>query len=215
MNRIIFLLGIALTSCSGRHTNTETTIASGDSVITGAKDSLSLPQKNGKIYKGERGFLSHYFDDTIRIKEIQEYVTRMDKYKFKDSLELENEDFMENMTDGGGSLTGYFKNGELLKIKDWVGLSYGVMQHSFYFNEGQLVFVYETEDYFYVSDSSGIDLSKFGQHFRGDYYFANNKLVDMVTLGHNRFEDENNNPEREFLKAVTEYREILLSRQKK
>ena len=106
----------------------------------------------------------------------------VDRWKFKDSLELDCEEFTEETPDQGASLTGYFRNNELIKIKDWIGLSYGIMQHSFYFDNDQLIYVYETEDDFYIDDSSGTDLSRFDQHFRGDYYFGHNKLVDYVTL---------------------------------
>jgi hypothetical protein len=178
------------------------------------RDTVSSSKLIRLEFKGETGFLLSIFEDTFQVRRIQKYVSQISKQKFEDSLELENEEFMENMTDGGGSLTGYFENDKLLRIKEWIGLSYGVTQHNFYFRKDQLVFVLETEDHFYI-DSTGTDHSRFDQHFRGDYYFTNNKLVDMVSLGHNRFEIDTNDPEREFLQLATKYQQLILKKKKR
>jgi len=227
MNRhISMLLLITISSCSDPSPKTKLKTGSDDSVLTETFDSLYVEwnrksdsvynrQIDKMVFKGEPGFLSGDFADTAIIKEKQRIVKSIDNIRLKDSLELENEDFMENMTDGGGSLVGYFINGELVKINEWVGLSYGIMQHNFYFHKGLLIYVRETEDDFYVDDSSGTDQSRFGQHFQGDYYFSGNKLIDMVTLGHNRFEIDTNDPEKEFLQTAAGYRKIILNRQRR
>ena len=111
-------------------------------------------------------------------------------------------------------MTGYFQNDNLVRVKEWIGLSYGVTEHNFYFNKNRLVYVLETEDDFYVDDSLGTDHSRFGQHFRGDYYFTKSKLIDMVTLGHNRFEIDTNDPEKEFLNLAAKYQRIILNKTK-
>ena len=115
---------------------------------------------------------------------------------------------MENMTDGGGSLTGYFDSDKLIKMKVWIGFSWGVRQNIYYFKDGQLAYVLETEDGFYV-DSTGIDHSRFDMHFEGNFYFDNNKILDHVTLGHNRFENDSNDPEKEFLETADYYKAFL------
>lgn len=224
MNRYISILVlITISSCSDPGPKTEPKIGSSDSFLTETFDSLYVEgdRKSDSIYKrqtakiifkGEPGFLSGDFADTAIIKEKQSIVRSIDHLRLKDSLELENEDFLENMTDGGGSLIGYFLNGELVKISEWVGLSYWIMQHNFYFHKGMLIYVRETEDDFYVDDSSGTDQSRFGQHFRGDYYFTGNKVIDMVAPGHNRFEIDTNDPEREFLQTSAAYRKIIRNR---
>lgn len=215
MNWILSLLGVILLSCSNLQTKQETETATEDSVISKIIDSLAPPAKGNTEFKGESSFLPRRFVDSNLIKKIHLIVKSIDDHTFKDSVELENEDFLENMTDGGGSLTGYFNNGELVKIKEWVGLSYGIIQHSFYFRKGQLAYVLETEDDFYVNDSFQKDYTKFGQHFRGDYYFSDNKLAGMLTLGHNRFEDDANDPEKEFLSTASQYRKLILTRRKR
>lgn len=177
------------------------------------RDTTSSSKISGLKFNGEPGFLPSSFKDTSEVKSIQEYVSQIDKQKGMDSLVIENEEFMENMSDGGGSLTGYFFNSKLLQIKEWIGLSYGIRQHNFYFNNNRLVYVREIEDDFYV-DNSGTDQARFDQHFKGDYYFTNNKLIDMVTLGHNRFEIDTNDPEKEFLEIAVKYQKIILHKRR-
>ena len=94
---------------------------------------------------------------------------------------------MPQMTDGGGELTGYFKNGIIQKMTREIGLSYGIETHNYYFSNGKVVFIYETlMGFIYKGDS--VDHSKTELNFIGRYYFQNNKLIDSETTGHNRFE---------------------------
>ena len=198
-------------SCSSFDAKTENKSFPKDPSLRKLSDSAQLPKFNDLTFVVESGFLPSIFRDTAQVRVIQKYVNQIKKQKFEDSVELEEEQFLDNVTDGGGSLIGYFQNGQLLQVKEWVGLSYGVTQRNFYLKKGQLVCVLETEDDFYVDDSSGTDHSVFGQHFRGDYYFTNNKLVDVVTLGHNRFEIDTNDPEEQFVKLVTKYQKLILN----
>ena len=46
-------------------------------------------------------------------------------------------------------------------------------------------------------------------HFEGNFYFDNNKILDHVTLGHNRFENDSNDPEKEFLETADYYKAFL------
>lgn len=219
---VIVFLSILFVSCSDSDSKPESNSGSNDTsssglrdtaFLSGIRDTFSASKRNRSEFKGEVGFLSSYFEDTFQVRRIQKYVNQIGRQKFKDSLEFENEEFIENLADGGGSLTGYFQDGKLLLIKEWIGLSYGVTQRNFYFNKDRLAYVLELEDHFYV-DSSGTDHSGFDQHFRGDYYFSNNKLVDMVSLGHNRFEIDTNDPEREFLQLAVKYKRLILNKRK-
>lgn len=42
-------------------------------------------------------------------------------------IELNNEDYLEQIPDNGGQLKGYFKNDTLYKIVEWFGPSYGIL----------------------------------------------------------------------------------------
>ena len=97
---------------------------------------------------------------------------------------LENEEFLTNMTDGGGELTGFYKNKEIKKIYEWIGLSNGISIKEFYFDSGQLIFVYEKFDSFVFDDKKNeFDLSKTKTIFEGRYYFNNEKLFSRSIKG--------------------------------
>ena len=97
---------------------------------------------------------------------------------------LENEEFLTNMTDGGGELTGFYKNKEVKKIHEWIGLSNGISIKEFYFDKGQLIFVYEKFDSFVFDDKKNeFDLTKTKTIFEGRYYFSNKNLFSESTKG--------------------------------
>jgi hypothetical protein len=123
---------------------------------------------------------------------------------------LENEEFLGHMTDGGGQLTGFYKAGQLKKIVSWVGLSNGNEVFEFYFKDNKLVFVYEQFNSFvYDQKKQAFRLDTTERTFEGRYYFADNKLIEQITTGHNRFEDDSIDPQRTLLRDATENKELL------
>ena len=103
-------------------------------------------------------------------------------------ITLENEDFLETMTDGGGELVGYYNKDVLVKIKEWVGLSQGNRTRFYYFKDNQLFLVVEKFNAF-VQKGDGLDKSKTKTTFEGSYYFHKNKLIDQEVKGKRNFDD--------------------------
>jgi len=101
---------------------------------------------------------------------------------------VEDEDFMEQATDGGGELTGYFKNKSLVKIVEWIGLSFGNRTREFYLKENKLFFVYEKFQFFLETDS-GLNHEKFGSWCEARYYFNNEKLISKKITGKYKIAD--------------------------
>jgi len=98
---------------------------------------------------------------------------------------------MDEMTDGGGSLKGYFKGDAICKIHLWIGLSFGVRQFDYYFDHGKLCFVYETEEDFPYDDKSGtVNQGKLVPAFEGRYYILDGKLLDAKLKGKHRANNE-------------------------
>ena len=113
---------------------------------------------------------------------IRKIVQEINKDTSLKSIKLENEEFLEQALDGGGSLTGYFNGDSLVKITEWVGLSFGSKQFEYYFKKEKLVFVYATEKHFRYNDSlQTLDQTKLELTYEGRYYFANEKLFDSKT----------------------------------
>lgn len=126
---------------------------------------------------------------------------------------LKNEEFLDNVPDGGGALTGFHKGDQIKKITTWVGLSYGNTKLEFYFSNNELIFVYEeTNSFVYDKKREKFRMDTTERSFEGRYYFSKNKLLDYVTLGHNRFEDDTIDPGKTLLKEAKKYRKLLSSK---
>ncbi|MFY0599878.1 MAG: hypothetical protein JXR03_09420 [Cyclobacteriaceae bacterium] len=111
-----------------------------------------------------------------------------------EKVTVENEELMEQMTDGGGELTGYFANGQIQKMELSVGLSYGISELEFFYGDSKLYFVLETFRQFKYNEETGsFNYSTTEQTFKGEYLFVD--PFDYETLGHNRFENDELDPE--------------------
>lgn len=148
-----------------------------------------------------------------KYEEIQEIKREFQSINIDSSftkVSLENDAFLPDTIDGGGMMTGYFKDGQIKKIYLWVGFSYGTEIKEYYFSNGQLIFVYEKFNSFpYNQKKNEIDLAKTVTTFEGRYYFNNNKLISHVTTGHRRFEDDPDDPAKTFLSESYEYLKLL------
>ena len=104
---------------------------------------------------------------------------------------LNNKEYLSESTDGGSELIGYLQKNKIIKIKSTISLSYGLQTQYFYFDSSNLFYVKEIIEVFPYSDSLGtFNYTKLEINFIGDYIFNNNKLIDLESLGHNRFEDD-------------------------
>jgi len=123
---------------------------------------------------------------------------------------LENEEFLTNMTDGGGELTGFYKNKEVKKIYEWIGLSNGISVKEFYFDKGQLIFVYEKFDSFvFDAQKNEFDFTKTKTIFEGRYYFSNKKLFNRSTKVNKASTTQDESTEEGLLARANENIEVL------
>ncbi len=100
---------------------------------------------------------------------------------------LENEEFLEQMTDGGGHLTGLMRNGALVKIVEWIGLSSCVNITEYYFENSQLVFVSSQGlEFAYVDSTASFDLDVQDVTMEARFYFHENNLVQADLEGSTR-----------------------------
>ena len=125
-------------------------------------------------------------------------------------LTLDSEQFLDYTPDGGGSLTAHFKNKNILKITEEIGLSYGTIEIEYYFDKSQLIFAYAREKQFKLTDE-GIDQSKLTLKFEGRYYFSNNKLIDTKRTGSGIW-DGGQDKSAELKEEATRFLKLILSR---
>jgi hypothetical protein len=123
---------------------------------------------------------------------------------------MENEEFPEQLvTDGGRELTGYYKNGQVKKIRHWVGISHGNQIKEFYFHDGKLVFVYEQFDSFPFDGKKGEHIRYMTKTtFEGRYYFNNDKLIERKITGKKQY-DGITDPAKALLSEASEYLKLL------
>ena len=101
-------------------------------------------------------------------------------------IKLENDEVTEENTDGGIELKGYFKDKELVKIQLSVGLSNCLQQFGYYFKNGKLFFIYETEDDYPSNKDGTLNYNKLANAFQGRFYFQNNLIIDKIVKGSKR-----------------------------
>ncbi len=68
---------------------------------------------------------------------------------------LKDEEFLEHTPDGSAELKGYFKNGKLVKIVEWIGLSSCIQITEYYLQNRKLIFIYvQGKDFEYLKPIS-------------------------------------------------------------
>jgi hypothetical protein len=97
-------------------------------------------------------------------------------------LELDAEELLQQTPDGGASLTGYFDNDNLVKIRCSIALSYGIQQIDYYFRRDTLIFAFVTERHFNIIKDS-VDFEHTTLAGEARYYFNQNKLIDRKVKG--------------------------------
>jgi len=150
---------------------------------------------------------------SLLIKKIQEKIQLIDLEKSYQLKTLNNEKFFGQMTDGGGQLIGYFKDGKIYKIIERLGLSYGVKTYEYYFFNGQLISVNEKEEDFPDINNTGtLDYTKVEMAFQGYYYFDNEKLINSKTTGQKRFSENDKTDIEAFLLKIAKENVDLLTK---
>jgi hypothetical protein len=128
------------------------------------------------------------------VEKIIEQVDNINKEKDFRKVTLRNEEFMENMTDGGGEMTGFYKNGVISKVYQRIGVSYGIYFIEYYYEDNMLIFVTEKFDQYAYDSLNSIDYSKTENILKGLYYFDSGKVIYSTSTGHDRFEEDNSDP---------------------
>lgn len=145
--------------------------------------------------------------ELFKIRQIFQRINKDTTYRL---VKLEDaEKILGHATDGGASLTGYYKGDSLRKIIEWVGLSNRIVQNEYYLDKGTLVFVFTTEKQYAYNDSlQALDYSKLVPAFFGRYYFRNNQLYDVI-LSNKRLKQSEKADAAEFLTRVKSYTALL------
>jgi len=125
--------------------------------------------------------------DSAYIVTVDHLVQEIDAGNDYELRTLENEEFLTQMTDGGGDLKGFVNNGQLVKMESWVGVSSCVYISEYYFDRGGLIFVQEQGlEFAYVDSTGAFDPIVQNITMEGRYYFHNGVAAPVVQKGSTR-----------------------------
>jgi hypothetical protein len=130
--------------------------------------------------------------------------------------ELDAEEFLDNAPDGGASLEGYYKKDKLVKIVEWIGLSYGNRSREFYLDDQKLFFVYEKLDTFMLDNATEeFDRGKPGTAFERRYYFYDQKLIEQKRSGSQAMDEPDADIAKILVADAAEYVELFIKAKKR
>jgi hypothetical protein len=145
--------------------------------------SLLIAGLAGAVCQAHAQVQTNLPDSSVKIRDIRSVFQQIEKDSGLNKVTLNQEEFLgDEAPDNGGSLRGYFRGDTLCKASTWIGLSYAVIQEHFYYSNGQLIFVFETEDDF-AQKAGGLDPSKLVRSFEARYYFEKDNVLRVLTKG--------------------------------
>lgn len=108
-----------------------------------------------------------------------------------------------------GTLTGLFKHDTLCKINRLVKDDHGISTLEYFLRNGQLIYIFETYTQIYYEKPGDKSTRKQETNFTASYYFHDNEMIDLMSLGHGRTESDE--PfEEQFLKDARDYSALLI-----
>lgn len=120
------------------------------------------------------GLTIHCFSQTELITIINKQVREINSDKGL-TTKLFNANEVYNKTfDGGGRIEVYLKGGQITKIEESIGLSYGLVTTIIYLKDGRPIKIIDREENFKIKDDqSGLDYTKLNQVFEASIYVVN------------------------------------------
>ncbi len=150
---------------------------------------------------------SDLIQNVSEIETIAQYIEALNQ-TIDDTLIIENfDDQFESCN--GAELIGYYQNKKLVLCHLSVGMSFGIKDYHFFYKNDSLIFVNEILNGYQLTADGGMNYDSFDIHFDGKYYFQNDSLIDLISLGHNRFEDDSIDIQKTLLEEAYKYQAIV------
>jgi hypothetical protein len=130
--------------------------------------------------------LSYTQTNITKVDKIRTTVEQINKETGYTTRTLENEEFLQQLPDGGGTLTGYFKNKQLVKLVEWIGLSSCVNITEYYLQNNKLIFVFIQGKEFQYVDSLATFNDRQTVTMECRFYYDNPKIIKSVVHGSTR-----------------------------
>ncbi len=121
---------------------------------------------------------------SAQISDIRKICTTINTDTGYQRIRLDNESYLEEMTDRGGWLEGLYKKEQLKKMTSWIGYSNRIVVTEYYFDKAQLIFVYDLEKTFPLDEKTGgLDEAHPLVAYEGRYYYRQGKKIDEKVSG--------------------------------
>ncbi|HAF30776.1 MAG TPA: hypothetical protein DCG75_17170 [Bacteroidales bacterium] len=164
-------------------------------------------------------FNSFSQDTESAIKDIREKFKTINQINSYQEIVLNNEEFLEHMTDGGGHLTGFCRNDTVYKIYTKIGLSFGVHTIEYYYWNEKPIFIYFIEDTYEQKIDSvhgflGFNIDKFEKRFEARYYLQNDSLLEIKKKGESLYKDREIKMKEYLLERAERYLKIVKNKAK-
>ena len=120
------------------------------------------------------GLTSYCFAQTDLVTTIEKQVGQINSDKGLTKKQFNANEVYNKTFDGGGQIDVYLKGGQLVKIEESIGLSFGRVTTIIYLKNGQPIKIIDREENFKVKDDqSGLDYTKLNQVFEASIYVVN------------------------------------------
>ena len=154
------------------------------------------------------------------IKNIRAVFQRINSDSTLRVVDLDFEAFEEALgaaPDNGGEVRGYYRNDTLCKMVMGIGLSFGPKEYEYYYDQGQIVFVYERDRHFAVAKDGGLEHERLVLGFEGRFYFNRGRLIEKVVKRYDDFmaEEIDDNYVRDLLDDTGVYTAALRKQMRK
>ena len=124
------------------------------------------------------------------VKNIRGVFQRINSDTTLRSVSLDVDEFDEAVggsPDNGGEVRGYFKKDTLYKLYLSVGPSFGRKDYEYYYDRGEVVFIYEKDQHFPPTKDGGLDYEKLVIGFEGRFYFNKGRLISKIIKRYDHF----------------------------
>ncbi|MEQ1625574.1 MAG: hypothetical protein ABL870_12820 [Sediminibacterium sp.] len=145
------------------------------------------------------------------LEDIRSSVERINITKGYTIRKLENDQFLDQIPDGGGLLTGYFKNGKVEKINEWIVLSSCTITTVYYIENNNLIFTYTIGSEFpYIDSLNKFDNKNSIKKMECKFFYHNGAIVKSILTGSTRCDDKPSlKLGKQYALNFTKYRKLL------
>ena len=121
------------------------------------------------------------------IRAVFQRVNRDTPYRVERLEPEEVAEIIGGFPDNGADIDGYFKGDTLYKLNRSLGPSFGLKDYEYYFDRGQIIFIYEKDRHYPPGKDGGLDHDTLVVGFEGRFYFNNGRLIAKVVKRYDDF----------------------------